>query len=80
MYAGMENINHCIESINCDLQKVGDWTKANGLLINFFRSKYLLLSRKRRAFVMPDIIHRDNKVDFVQTATNLGIIFKGRLM
>ena len=64
----MENINHCIDSINCDLQKVDNWAKANGVYINSSKPIFLLLSRTKRAFVVPFI-----------SAINLGIIFNGRL-
>ena len=42
-------------------------------------SKCLLLSRTKRAFDGPDIIIKGNKNDFVRSASNLGIIFNGRL-
>ena len=39
----------------------------------------LLLSRTNKAFDVPDIIIRGNKIDFVESATYLNIIFNGRL-
>ena len=74
----MENINHCIGSINCDLQRVDNWAKANELSINPSNSKCLLLSRTKTTFVVPDIIISGNKLDFVESGTILGITFNGR--
>ena len=53
---------------------------ANELCISPSKSKCLLLSRTKRAFDVPDIIIRRNKIDFVEQATTLGVIFNGRLM
>ena len=41
--------------------------------------KSLWLSRTKRAFDVPDIIIRSNKIDFVESASNLGDIFNGWL-
>ena len=38
-----------------------------------------LLSRTNKPFVVPDIIITGNKIDFVESASNLGIVFNGRL-
>ena len=45
-----------------------NWAKASGLCINPSKSKCLLLSRTKRAFVVPDIIIRGNKINFVESA------------
>ena len=76
----MEGVKHCIDSINCDLRKVDNWAKANGLRISPFKSKCLLISRTKRAFVVPNITIKGNKIDVVESATNLGITFNGRLL
>ena len=34
----------------------------------------------KRAFVMPDIIIRRNNINFVESASNLGVIFISRLI
>ena len=39
----------------------------------------LMLMDFERAFYVPDIIIRGNKIDFVESAYNLGVIFNGRL-
>ena len=62
----MESVKNYIDSINWDLQKVDNWAKANGLRI-------------KRAFVVPDTTIKGNKIYFVESATNLGITFNGRL-
>ena len=48
---GMENIGRCIDSINCDLQKVDNWAKGNRLCINRFKSKCLLLSGTKKNII-----------------------------
>ena len=55
-------------------------TKANEFSINPPKSKCLLLTRTNRAFAVPEIIIRGNKIDFVESLTNLGIIFNSRLI
>ena len=47
--------------------------------MNSSKSKCLLLSRTKRAFDVPAIIVRGNKIDFVESASNPDIIFNGRL-
>ena len=63
------NIRLRIDSINDDDQ----------LCINPSKSKGLLLSRTKRAFDAPDIIIRRNKIDFLESAFNMGVIFNDRL-
>ena len=41
--------------------------------------KCLLLSRTKRVLAVSDIIIRWNKIDFVESASNLSVIFNGRL-
>ena len=52
----IENIKLCIDSINDDLRKIGNWTNANELCINHSKSKCLFLPRTKRTFDVPDII------------------------
>ena len=73
------NIRLYIDSINGNLRKIDNWANANGLCINPSKSKCLLLSRTKRAFDVSNIIIRGNKIDFVESASNLGDIFNGRL-
>ena len=76
--ACIENIRLCIDSINDDLRKIDNWANANGLCINPSKSKCLLFSRTKREFDVPDIIIKGNKIDFVESASNLGVMFNGR--
>ena len=73
----IEDIRLFIDSINDDLQKIYNWANANGLCINPSKSKCLLFSRTKRPFDVADIIIRGNKIDFVESASNLGVIFNG---
>ena len=73
------NIRLCIDSNNGDLRKIDNWANANGLCINLSKSKCLLLSKTKRAFDVPDIVIRGSKIDFVESASNLSVIFNGRL-
>ena len=57
--------------INDDLRKINNLDNANGLCINPSKSKCLYLSRTKRAFNVPDIIIRGNKIDFVESPYNL---------
>ena len=75
----MESVKHCISSINYDLHKVDNLAKANGLRMNPSKSKCLLLSSTKIAFVVPNITIRGNKIVIIESATNLGITFNGRL-
>ena len=70
----IENIRLCIDSINDDLRKINNWANANGLCINPSKSKCSLLSKTKRAFHEPDIIIKGNKIVFVESASNLGVI------
>ena len=54
-------------------EKICNWNNANGPCINPSKSKCLLLSRTKRTFDVPDNIIRGNKIDFVESASNLGI-------
>ena len=72
-------IRACIDSIIDDLRKINNCPNANRLCINPFKSKRILLSRTERSFDVPDIIIRGNKIDFIESASNLGVIFIDRL-
>ena len=52
----IENIRLCIDSVNDDLRKIDNWANGNGLCINSFQFKYLLLSRIKKEFDVSDII------------------------
>ena len=71
----IENIRICTDSINDDLRTIDNWANANGLCINPYKSKCLLLFRTNKTFDMPGIIIGDNKIDFVESTSYMGVIF-----
>ena len=70
-----ENINTCLDYINSDLVKIDSWASANGLCINPYNSKCIIFLRTNGSFVIPELSIRRNKIDFVKSVTNLGIVF-----
>ncbi|XP_075158103.1 uncharacterized protein LOC142231377 [Haematobia irritans] len=74
------SIRDTVERINNDLNRVFNWAKANGLLLNPTKSKCLIIHRNKHFHPhAPDIIINDQKVDVVTRAKNLGVIFNSSL-
>ncbi|XP_075159066.1 uncharacterized protein LOC142232218 [Haematobia irritans] len=70
------SIRDTVERLNYDLNRVFNWAKANGLLLNPTKSKCLIIHRNKHFHPhAPDIIINGQKVDVVTRAKNLGVIF-----
>ena len=81
LYTGTpkENIGSCLDYISRGLVRIDNWASAKGLCINPSKSKCIIHSMTDRSFVIPLLSIRGNQIDFVKSATNLGIGFNGRL-
>ncbi|XP_075157761.1 uncharacterized protein LOC142231028 [Haematobia irritans] len=74
------SIRDTVERLNYDLNRVFNWAKANGLLLNPTKSKCLIIHRNKYFHPhAPDIIINGQKVDVVTRAKNLGVIFNSSL-
>ncbi|XP_075150655.1 uncharacterized protein LOC142224753 [Haematobia irritans] len=74
------SIRDTVERLNNDLNRVFNWPKANGILLNPTKSKCLIIHRNKHFHPhAPDIIINDQKVDVVTRAKNLGVIFNSSL-
>ena len=61
------------------MDKIDSWAWANGLCINPSKSKCIMLSRTNVSFVITGLSTKGNKIYFVGSAKNLGIVFNDRL-
>lgn len=73
-------IEQCVLTLNTELKHIYEWATANGLSINPKKSKYLVI-QKRSTITdhIPDIFLGDERIERVNTAKNLGIIFNKNL-
>lgn len=75
--------NSSIESVarkvNHDLAKVLRWTQHNLLTLNAGKTKGLLISKSREVSQLPSIFIDNARINFVDRATSLGIIFTNDL-
>lgn len=78
--SNVTDLNSCIESINVDLNNISIWASKNGLCLNPNKSKSMLFSRRKTALSFENPIELNNsRIEFVQTAVNLGITFNSQL-
>ena len=73
------NIEYSAQLINSDLKRVAQWSLNNLLPINSTKTKAMFISRRQGRSVLPDLIINDNKIEYVEKATNLGVIFQSDL-
>lgn len=74
------SIKENVEKLNSDLNNVHLWATENGLCLNPLKSKCLLIHKKTVVPLIEDNILIDNKkIDIVQTARNLGVVFNSNL-
>lgn len=73
-------IEQCVLTLNTELKHIYEWATANGLSINPKKSKYLVI-QKRTTITdhIPDIFLSNERIERVNTAKNLGIIFNKNL-
>lgn len=82
MYIGTKicSIQDAVRKVNCDLKNVHDWAGANGLCLNPLKSKCLIIhGRTRKQKYDVNIILNGQKIEIVESAKNLGIIFNKTL-
>lgn len=69
-----------ISYLNDDLNKIFLWASANGLCLNPSKSKCIIISKKNLVCsISDDIILNGERIEIVDTAKNLGIIFNSKL-
>jgi len=74
------SINVCVNRINNELNLVNNYATTNGLCINPSKSKCLIISRKRSLLTpVPDIAIGNQRIEIVNNAKNLGVIFNSNL-
>lgn len=76
----VSSIKENVEKLNFDLNNIHKWASQNGLCLNPQKSKCLLIHKKTVTPLIEDDIVIDNKkIDIVQTARNLGLVFNSNL-
>ena len=71
-----ENIDSCLHSIDRVLDRIESWASTKK---NHSKSKCIMLSRTKVSFVIPGLSIKGNEIDFVESATNLSILFNDKL-
>lgn len=75
-----DRTNKCIQDLNSDLTRVGEWASINGLCLNPEKSKCIVICRKVFDASSLNVIMLDQSViKYVDTAKNLGVIFNHTL-
>lgn len=80
-YCAGKNSNNTLIShhINQDLAKVQRWSEQNLLPINPSKTKALLMSNLRSPPTPPSLIMSGERIEFLDRANNLGVIFNSNL-
>lgn len=73
------NIADMQRKINSDLLKVQSWSEKNLLAINPAKTKALLISRLKTPPNPPELFLKNELLEFVDHACNLGVIFRNNL-
>lgn len=73
------NINEMARKINSDLQKLLEWSRRNLLMVNPAKTKAMLINRSRFSPRTPDLFLGNEMIEFVEQASNLGMIFTSNL-
>lgn len=75
-----DDVAECIDKVNFDLNKVYKWATANGLSLNAKKSKAMIIGKVNSLSVnFPAIVINNSKIEIVETAKNLGVIFNKHL-
>lgn len=69
------NLDAIVRKLNHDLSKVYRWSQVNLLALNADKTKGLLISRSAEIVPEPDIFINNDRINFVERAVNLGMIF-----
>lgn len=71
--------NSMARLINADLRNVARWSATNLLPINSSKTKAMFISRRLVPPVLPRLFINNDEIDYIDKATNLGIIFQRNL-
>jgi len=73
-------INNCAIQFNLELSAIKQWADANGLTLNPSKCKCLIISKRPVDMEsVPDILIGNEKIELVESAKNLGIVFNSSL-
>lgn len=73
------NLENVVQLLNSDLKRISQWSSRNLLPINSSKTKAMFISRRQIRNVLPDIIINNEKIEYVDKARNLGVIFQCNL-
>lgn len=73
------DLNRMALLINNDLKRVQKWSNDNLLPINPSKTKAMFVSRHRNQVLLPDLLINNEPIEYVDRASNLGIIFQNNL-
>lgn len=65
--------------INADLRNVSQWSANNLLPINSSKTKAIFICRRLVDPILPSLFINNDRIDYVNKASNLGIIFQNNL-
>lgn len=73
-------ISNNISKLNEDLDKIHLWAVSNGLCLNPKKSKCIVIhNRSQNPVISSDIKINDQKIDIINSAKNLGVLFNNTL-
>jgi len=82
IYMSCDNssIKNCVNRINDELNAINNYATTNGLCINPSKSKCIIISKRRTLHTqVPEITIGNQRINLVDSAKNLGIIFNANL-
>lgn len=76
----MSNLAHTIMKINSDIQRVLDWCKINGLVLNSKKTQAIIFCNQRtRITCAPKIKVGSDQIEYSDTVKNLGLIMDSKM-
>lgn len=74
------NLDECTARLNQDLQRVARWADINGLSLNPTKSKCIVIRKRTQKIIdYPNIFIKNQRIEIVDRAKNLGVIFNNTL-
>lgn len=74
------HISQCTARLNDDLKRVSLWADVNGLSLNPRKSKCMIMrKRTQKVCETPNVCINDQRIEIVNKAKNLGVIFNNTL-
>ena len=68
-------INTLTSAINIELEKIDNWIKLNNLTINYKKSQFMLISKKKQNYDKCIITIENHKLEQAKQVKYLGIVF-----